>query len=146
MAVTGLKGEDTMSSVSVNLQGKVRNIGKERLAEIFENNPYMVEIYPTEISRDALEVFQIYEASGEIFDLSQKPIFRQSFSYGHAQAKDTGYRILTDQCIGCGKCVDVCPQNCITGDCPKKIDQSHCLHCGNCFSECPVQAVIKLGA
>ncbi len=146
VAVTGLKGEDTMSSVSVNLQGKVRNIGKERLAEIFENNPYMVEIYPTEISRDALEVFQIYEASGEIFDLSQKPIFRQSFSYGHAQAKDTGYRILTDQCIGCGKCVDVCPQNCITGDCPKKIDQSHCLHCGNCFSECPVQAVIKLGA
>lgn len=146
VAVTGLKGEDTMSSVSVNLRGKVRNIGKERLAEIFEKNPYMMQIYPTEISRDALEVFQIYEAAGELFDLSQKPIFRQSFSYGNVQTRKTGYQILADKCIGCGRCEEVCPQNCISGDCPEVIDQSHCLHCGNCFRECPIQAVVRLGA
>lgn len=73
VALTGLKGEDTMSSVSVNLRGKVRNIGTERLLEIFEKNPYMAQIYPTEASRTALEVFHIYEASGEIFDLPQVP-------------------------------------------------------------------------
>ena len=39
IALTGLKGETTMTSVSVNLRGEVRNIGKERLAEIFEKNP-----------------------------------------------------------------------------------------------------------
>lgn len=39
VSVTGLKGEDTMSSVSINLRGRVRNIGKERLSEIFEKNP-----------------------------------------------------------------------------------------------------------
>lgn len=145
VAVTGLKGEDTMSSVSVNLRGKVRNIGQDRLPEIFEKNPYMAEIYPTEVSREALDVFQIYEAEGELFDLSQKPVFRQKFSYGGAEVTETGYKILDEKCIGCGICVAVCPQNCITGDCPRAIDQSHCLHCGNCIKECPVGAIKLLG-
>lgn len=146
VAVTGLKGESTLTSVSVNLRGKVKNIGRDRLTEIFEKNPYMAEIYPSEQSREALEVFQIYEASGELFDLSQKPIFRQSFSYGGERVKETGYRIDPAKCIGCGVCVGVCPQSCILGYQPKEIEQSHCLHCGNCFRECPVQAVVKLGA
>ena len=46
IALTGLKGEDTMSSVAISLQGTVKNIGHERLDEIFEKNPYMKEIYP----------------------------------------------------------------------------------------------------
>ena len=143
VAMTGLKGESTMTSVSVNLRGKVRNIGTERLAEIFEKNPYMADIYPSEASRQALTVFQIYEGSGEIFDLSQRPIFRQSFSYGGETVRQTGYRILPELCTGCGKCLSVCPQNCITGDQSKKIDQSHCLHCGNCMNVCPFHAVAK---
>ena len=143
LALTGLLGETTMTSVSINLRGRVRNIGPSRLPEIFEKNPYMAEIYPTEASRQALTVFQIYEASGEIFDLSHKPIFRQSFSYGGAESRSSGYRIDPASCIGCGKCVPVCPQDCIIGDIPKSIDESHCLHCGNCLSVCPVGAVIR---
>ena len=42
----------------------------------------MFEIYPTEESRKALTVFQIYEGSGEWFDLSKKPIERASFTFG----------------------------------------------------------------
>lgn len=143
VALSGLKGESTMTSVSVNLRGKVKCIGNDRLAEIFVKNPYMAEIYPTEASREALVVFWIYEAEGEVFDLSQKPIFRQSFAYGGLKHRDSGYLIQTDTCIGCGKCVAVCPQNCIEGAKPKTINQSHCLHCGNCFSVCPVGAVLK---
>ena len=48
VAVTGMKGSDTLSTLAVSLRGAVRNIGKERLTEIFEKNPYMAKIYPTE--------------------------------------------------------------------------------------------------
>ena len=82
VALTGMKGQDTLSTVAVSLRGAVRSIGRERLEEIFAQNPYMAKIYPTEKSRQALEVFQIYKREGEYFDLSRQPPFRQSFALG----------------------------------------------------------------
>ena len=144
LALTALKGEDTMHSVAVSVRGKVRELGPELLPKLFEKNPYMAEIYPTEASRAALTVFQLYEGNGEWFDLSKKPIERASFSFGGAEAAGDGYRI-TDACIGCGTCAEVCPQRCIdTSVTPARIEQAHCLHCGNCLCACPVQAVQRL--
>ncbi len=141
LALTGIKGEDTMSSVAVSIRGKVRELGYERIPVLFEKNPYMHEIYPTEDSMKALTVFQIYEGSGEWFDLSKKPIERASFSFGCAVEKAERY-FITDACIGCGSCAAVCPQNCINTDgIPHVIEQEHCLHCGNCMEACPVGAV-----
>jgi len=56
-----------------------------------------------------------------------------------------GYYI-TDKCIGCGKCLTVCPQNCIDKGTPKPytIRQNNCLHCGACFEKCPTGAIIRL--
>lgn len=45
----------------------------------------MYEIYPTEQSRKALTVFCIYDANGEWFDLSKKPIERADFSIGNGK-------------------------------------------------------------
>ena len=102
----------------------------------------MKEIYPTEESRHALTVFQIYEGSGEWFDLSKKPIERAAFTFGGAERKQEGY-FITDACIGCTSCAAVCPQNCICEGTPFVIDQAHCLHCGNCLTVCPAGAVEK---
>jgi len=89
----------------------------------------------------ALTVFQIYEGTGEWFDLSKKPIERASFTFGGAAQKPDGY-FITDACIGCGSCAAVCPQNCINAESiPYVIEQEHCLHCGNCMEACPVGAV-----
>ena len=143
LALTAIKGEDTMSSVALSIRGKVRNLGYEKIPELFEKNPYMHEIYPTEESMQALTVFQIYEGTGEWFDLSKKPIERASLTFGGSQKKEEGY-FITDSCIGCGSCAAVCPQQCIdTSGIPHVIRQENCLHCGNCMTACPVGAVEK---
>ena len=141
LAFTALKGEDTMSSVALSVRGKVRELGYGKIPELFEKNPYMHEIYPTEESMHALTVFQIYEGTGEWFDLREKPIERASFTFGGAEKKTEGY-FITDACIGCGSCAAVCPQSCINTDSiPHVIGQKHCLHCGNCFEACPTGAL-----
>ena len=141
LAFTAMKGEDTMSTVAISIRGKVRELGYDRIPQLFEKNPYMHQIYPTKESMKALTVFQIYEGSGEWFDLSKKPIERASFTFGGVEMKTEGY-FITDSCIGCGSCVAVCPQGCIRQDSiPFRIEQEHCLHCGNCMTACPVGAV-----
>ena len=73
-------------------------------------------------------VFQIYEGSGEWFDLSKKPIERASFAFGKAMEQHEGYEV-TDSCIGCGSCLDVCPQKCIDlSETPAVIKAENCLH------------------
>lgn len=145
IALTGMKGQDTMSCVAVSVRGKVREVGTKLLPRLFEKNPYMKEIYPTQESMSALTVFQLYEGSGEWFDLSKKPIERASFTFGGAEDTVQRYSI-NDKCIGCKLCYSRCPQKCIdiTGK-PAVILQEHCLHCGNCFEICPARAVEKRG-
>ena len=121
---------------------------------------HMAEIYPQEESRTALEVFQVAEGTGEFFDLSVKPIFRDTFVLGvsakgeagqmgqngektqrNASGQQGGY-FITDRCRGCRICCSKCPQKCIDMSAkPFVIQQEHCLHCGNCMEACPFGAV-----
>lgn len=141
VAFTAMKGENTLACVAVSMQGKAKEIGPDKLPELFRKNPYMEKIYPDMRSRSALTVFKIHEGTGEWFDLSKLPIQRVSFSFGGALAKENGY-FVTDKCIGCKLCYSKCPQKCI--DITRKpvvIAQEHCLHCGNCFEICPARAI-----
>lgn len=141
ISLTGIKGEDTMSSTTITLRGEVREIGSERLEEIFKVNPYMADIYPSMESRAALTVFQIYKGSGEFFDLSCRPIFRESFSFG-GETQESKIFYITNKCISCKKCIPVCPQECIDiNNGLAVIRQNNCLHCGRCEEICPVGAV-----
>ncbi len=143
VSLTALQGTDTIHSIAVSVRGKVREIGNQRINDLFEKNKYMYEIYPTEESIHALTVFQIYEGSGEWFDLSKKPIERVSFTFGGAEKTESGY-FVTDNCIGCESCILVCPQKCIDMiDNKAVIRQNNCLRCGNCAEICPVGAVVK---
>lgn len=72
IALTGMRGKDTLSCVAVSVRGKVREVGTTLLPTLFQKNPYMNELYPSVESMSALTVFQLYEGSGEWFDLSKK--------------------------------------------------------------------------
>lgn len=145
LSLTGIKGDSTMSRVAVSVSGKVRELGEEKAKALFEKNPYMYDIYPNKASRGAIRAFQIYEGTGEWFDLSKKPIERASFAFGGAEKIGRGY-FVTDKCVGCKLCYSRCPQRCIdiTAS-PVVIDRDNCLRCGNCFEICPIRAIVKKG-
>ncbi|MCD8099786.1 MAG: 4Fe-4S binding protein [Oscillospiraceae bacterium] len=130
---------------AVSLRGCVRNIGSEKLDEIFVYNPYMQDIYPDD-TRSTLEVFRLYEASGEYFDISDPAhVRRDSFTLGGGETTERGYFVGPD-CIGCKLCYSVCPQKCIDiSQKPVVIDQNRCLRCGRCAEICPKRTIEKRG-
>lgn len=111
---------------------------------IFEEQPYLANVYPEDTRKLAGIIFQITDAAIEYFHLGVNPIFRENYTIGKGRASWKGYQV-SDACIGCGNCVKNCPQNCIEKGKPYKIVQEHCLHCGNCHAVCPVNAVERVG-
>ena len=53
---------------------------------------------------------------------------------------------ITDDCIGCTKCVINCPVDCIEGTVRQlhTIDTSACIKCGICKNICPTDAIISI--
>ncbi|GFP77217.1 pyridoxamine 5'-phosphate oxidase family protein [Clostridium fungisolvens] len=141
VAITGMTGGrgDSLTKKAISIRGKIKNVGQDLLDKIFELNPYMKDIYPTN-TRYALEVFQVYEGQGEYFDLSSKPIYRDTFTLGGKKEVHSQY-VIDKNCIGCDKCAKVCPQQCIDKLSPYSIRQENCLHCGLCLETCPSNAI-----
>lgn len=51
--------------------------------------------------------------------------------------------IITDACVGCTRCVQHCPVDCISGSVREVhyIDPQACTHCGQCYDVCPINAI-----
>lgn len=86
VAITGMYQEDYLIQV-VRIEGKVRPLGRDKLAEVLEGNAYVQHIYPDEASLSQVQVFQLYEGQG----------FYQSLTQGHKyvfEIKDETARAL----------------------------------------------------
>ncbi len=49
--------------------------------------------------------------------------------------------VITDACISCGSCSDICPQEAISEGDGKYEIGSACIECGACAGECPMEAI-----
>ena len=51
--------------------------------------------------------------------------------------------INTEECSGCGICVDTCPNGVldIVGDYASVVNEDACIECGDCVEECPMGAI-----
>jgi len=51
---------------------------------------------------------------------------------------------ITEECVGCGSCIDECPVEAISeGDPIYIIDAALCTDCGACVGVCPTDAIIE---
>ena len=133
----------TMYKEMIRLTGTVKPAPEEEQEKwrdiIFNEQPYLSNVYPGD-TRSIGIIFCIRDMSIEYFNLGVNPIFRESYVIGNAAIQPKGYPI-SDECIGCGTCQTVCPQQAIEEGSPYSIRQNNCLHCGNCFEHCPVSAI-----
>lgn len=131
----------------IRISAKARTCNEEETShyinEIFTEQPYMANVYPGD-TRNIGIIFEIKNYEVEYFHLGERPIYRESHTSGDCdRITPKGYRI-TDDCIGCGTCVDNCPQHCIEEGSPFVIHEHNCLHCGNCYENCPVGAIAPI--
>lgn len=133
----------------IRVTGDVREVSIDEIKQ--KNNPdfqYCIEDqarYPT------MTAFVLYKAKGEIFDYDfekeqrDHKLERVRFSYGDFEVEKPGLTI-TEKCIGCGKCYEVCTFDAIEKDGKKyKIRGNRCDECGNCYTVCPVRAITSKG-
>ncbi len=52
-------------------------------------------------------------------------------------------KVIDAECVACGACADVCPEDAITVDDVAVINQDKCVDCGACVDECPPGAIVE---
>lgn len=65
--------------------------------------------------------------------------------YTKTQKYSSGLKINLGKCIGCGKCMSLCPMENITIREQKAFPHAKCTMCYRCVNRCPVQAITLLG-
>lgn len=130
------------------ITGDVKELSTEKVILKAETNPdfktatYDINKYP------ATRCFCIYKGKGEVFDYDfaeekrDHKLLRTRFSFGGMTYNEAGC-IITDKCIECGKCYDVCTFKAVEKGSPYKINGERCDECGSCYLACPVNAIEK---
>lgn len=135
---------------TMRITGDVRELTMDEVEEkAAKNRDFNVAVYDIK-KYPATKIFVLYRATGECYDfdyakeLRDHKLERERFAYGGMKVEPAGLKI-TDQCIGCGKCLTACSFDAIVPGTPYKILGNRCDECGNCYLSCPAGAVISKG-
>lgn len=133
----------------IRISGDVREVPIEEIKA--KNNPDFAYCIEDQARYPAMTAFVLYRAKGEIFDYDfekknrDHKLERERFSFGDFKIVKPGLTI-TDKCIGCGKCHEVCTFSATEKVGNKyRINGNRCDECGNCVVNCPVGAIIHKG-
>ncbi len=73
-------------------------------------------------------------------------LFGQRLWFGHKTKNYSNkLKINSDTCIGCGKCVKLCPMNNIVIENNRATQNNKCTMCYRCINNCPKQSITLLG-
>ncbi|AXY25814.1 ABC transporter ATP-binding protein [Suicoccus acidiformans] len=71
VAITGMVNNDKGIQV-IRVEGQVREIGKDRLEEILQDNPYVNDVYPDAEDQKSAQAFQVYKGKGTYQHLQKR--------------------------------------------------------------------------
>ncbi|MGX7144136.1 pyridoxamine 5'-phosphate oxidase family protein [Facklamia languida] len=81
VAISALSEKDYLIQV-IRIEGEVRELGKEKLAELLAGNPYVDQVYPSLEDQAGIHVFQVFQ--GELFYRSLTQGHQYTFKFGQS--------------------------------------------------------------
>ncbi|WP_163812028.1 4Fe-4S binding protein [Pseudodesulfovibrio sp. JC047] len=132
---------------SVRISGTVREVAQGEMEQKADRGNAMMQYVLEDQARyPATRLFCIHAGKGEIFDFDFEEEFRDHkllrtrFSFGGMTHNDAGCWI-TDACVRCGECLEVCTFKAIAPGEPYRIVGERCDECGSCATVCPADAI-----
>lgn len=138
------------TSYTLRIIGEVRRVSADEIIEKAKTNDALKTAATDIVKYPAMAEgnFVINKAKVEIFDVDfemekrDHKVLRVRSTYGGATFNAAGVRI-TDDCIECGACFDVCSFKAIEEGTPYRVISERCDDCGSCISICPSDAILE---
>lgn len=137
-------------SYTIRIIGETRRVSAEEIIEKAKTNAALKTAATDIVKYPAMAKgnFIINKAKVEIFDVDfamekrDYKVFRQRAAFGGASYNPAGVRI-TDDCIECGACKEVCSFKAIKEGTPFQVNPQRCDDCGSCLTVCPTDAILE---
>lgn len=134
---------------SARMTGEVEEISITEIKN--KNNPIFELCIKDQEKYNAMVVFCIKSARGDIFDYDFELINRENklnriyFSYNGKSLEYSGLKIDGEKCVSCGICYEKCSFKAIIkpneNNKSYSIDKYRCDECGDCYINCPTNAI-----
>lgn len=122
------------NTISAGLFARYTN-DPQKLKNILEKNRKRIDRLALKISKNVISK-RGYTIVSTLGGLMQRIPYRRIYlSY-----KDN-ISINAEKCIGCNRCVNICPVNNLEVSGDKIVAKGECILCGRCYNFCPVQAI-----